>query len=105
MTLEFDVPFTLNELDEFLSKGYDGWYSLGNEDPSFIETPYGLVEVVEIDQSYVEEATFDAWMIVSLNGKLYQKFGAYMSYDGHTWDGRLIRVEKKPVMREEWVEV
>lgn len=105
MTLEFDVPFTLKELDEFLSKSYDGWNSLGNEDPSFIETPYGLVEVVEIDQRYVDDYQFDAWLIVSLNGKLYKKSGFYQSYDGYSWDGKLTRVEKKPVTREEWVEV
>lgn len=99
------MNFTADELNEELSRGYDGWLSIGNHDPDTFDSSFGLVEIVDEGESYRAEYEFDKFLVVKVDGRLFKKSGYYASYDGTHWDGSLVEVEKKLVSREEWVEV
>jgi hypothetical protein len=92
------VIYTLAELDEEID-----WYHLHYEADEY-HSLYGVVEIVEENQRG-EDNEGELYKVVTLNGQTFMKTGYYQSYEGAVWDGPLVQVEKREVLREEWVEV
>jgi hypothetical protein len=92
------MSFTLTDLDCAIN-----WYYLHYEEDE-VSTPYGLVEIVEENQRG-ENNEGELYKVVRLNGQTFKKTGYYQSYEGAVWDGPLVQVEKREVLRKEWVEI
>jgi len=92
------MMFTLVELDDEIN-----WRRLHYETDE-VYTAFGLVEVVDENQRG-ENNEGELFKVIRLNDLTFMKTGYYQSYEGPTWDGPLVQVEKREVTREEWVEV
>jgi len=92
------MMFTLVELDDEIN-----WRRLHYETDE-VYTAFGLVEVVDENQRG-EDNEGELFKVIRLNDLTFMKTGYYQSYEGPTWDGPLVQVEKREVTREEWVEV
>jgi hypothetical protein len=88
----------LAELDDAID-----WYILHYEEDETY-TPFGLVEIVEENQRG-EDNEGELYKVVSLGDLTFMKTGYYSSYEGAVWDGPLVQVEKREVLREEWVQI
>lgn len=103
------MTFTVNDLADVMAnddeEGYGDLWSWLHYEADEVETSLGNVTQVETGKKYRAEYEFDTYMVIEVQGRTFKKLGYYMSYDGQHWDGELTEVEKRPVTREEWVEI